>query len=75
MPNTPDAASCDYFLWGHLKTKIKKIKVKDLKHLKKLICRLSKNIPQEIINKALKSWPNRCRLIYYNKGKNIENYK
>lgn len=29
MPLSPDAAPCDYFLWGYLKSQLKKRKVKN----------------------------------------------
>lgn len=72
MPNSPDVAPCDYFLWGYLKHKVNQHKLKSLASLKKFITIEAKKIPQEIINKALKSWPKRCRQIYYNKGRQIE---
>ncbi|GBM26692.1 hypothetical protein AVEN_124986-1 [Araneus ventricosus] len=31
MPNSPDAAPCDYFLWGHLKNKLNKRRVSTLR--------------------------------------------
>ncbi|GBN04521.1 hypothetical protein AVEN_135893-1 [Araneus ventricosus] len=31
MPNSPDAALCDYFLWGHLKNKLNKRRVSALR--------------------------------------------
>lgn len=43
--------------------------------LKKFLVSEAKKIPLEIIRRALKSWPKRCRLIYYNKGLQIETYK
>ncbi|GBM00516.1 hypothetical protein AVEN_77332-1 [Araneus ventricosus] len=33
MPNSPDAASCNYFLWGHLKHKLNKRRVSTLRGL------------------------------------------
>jgi len=37
MPNSPDAAPCDYFLWGYLKHKISKRKVKTIEGLKRAV--------------------------------------
>ncbi|GBN88783.1 hypothetical protein AVEN_187676-1 [Araneus ventricosus] len=36
MPNSPDAAPCDYFLWGHLKNKLNKRRVSTLKSFGRL---------------------------------------
>ncbi|GBM02422.1 hypothetical protein AVEN_60056-1, partial [Araneus ventricosus] len=65
MSSGPDAAPCDYFLWGHLKNKLNKRRVSTLRGLQKPIREEVKKIPQEIILRALKSWPKRCRQIYY----------
>ncbi|GBL87630.1 hypothetical protein AVEN_165228-1 [Araneus ventricosus] len=61
MPHSPDAAPCGYFLWGHLKNKLNKRRVSTLRSLQKAIREEVKKIPQEIILRALKSWPKRCR--------------
>ncbi|GBM23162.1 hypothetical protein AVEN_147079-1 [Araneus ventricosus] len=37
MPNSPDAALCDYFLWGHLKNKLNKRRFSTLRGLQKAI--------------------------------------
>lgn len=72
MPNSPDAAPCDFFLWGYLKHRLNSLNIKTIKGLKKCIQRELKNIPQNYINSALKAWPKRCRRIYYTKGCQIE---
>jgi hypothetical protein len=74
IPSSPDAAPCDYFLWGYLKPRLNKRKITTTKGLKKAI-REVKKIPQEMINRALKAWPKRCRQIYYNKGLHIEKFR
>ncbi|GBL91201.1 hypothetical protein AVEN_195098-1 [Araneus ventricosus] len=61
MPNSPDATPCHYFLWGHLKNKLNKRRVSTLRCLQKAIREEMKKIPQELILRALKSWPKRCR--------------
>lgn len=70
LPNSPDLAPCDYFLWGYLKTKVTQRKVTTLDGLKKVIKEELYNIPQEMINKALKSWPSRIRQVYMSGGDN-----
>lgn len=74
MPNSPDAAPCDYFFWGYLKNRMKRRKVTTISGLKKAIREEVRKVPQNLINKALKSWGRRCRQIYYNKGLHIEKH-
>ncbi|GBM06605.1 hypothetical protein AVEN_220041-1 [Araneus ventricosus] len=57
MPNSPDAAPCDYLIWVHLKNKLNKRRVSTLRDLQKAIREEVKKIPQEMILRALKSWP------------------
>lgn len=71
-PNSPDLAPCDFFLWGYMKKLIASHKVTTLKQLKNLIIRTAQDIPLEMIRKALKSWPKRCRRVRKNQGKHIE---
>ncbi|XP_071043347.1 uncharacterized protein [Parasteatoda tepidariorum] len=59
IPNSPDAAPFDYFLWGHLKNKLNKRRISTLRGLQRAIREEVKKIPQEIILRALKSWPKR----------------
>ncbi|GBM44358.1 hypothetical protein AVEN_185661-1 [Araneus ventricosus] len=37
MPNSPDAAPCDYILWGYLKNKLNKRRISTLRGLQKAI--------------------------------------
>lgn len=75
MPSSPDCAPCDYWLWGYLKKRLNKRKIQTIEGLKKAIREELKNIPPDMTVKALKAWPKRCRMIYYNKGGHIENLK
>ncbi|GBN02156.1 hypothetical protein AVEN_265712-1 [Araneus ventricosus] len=75
MPNSPDAAPCDYFLWGHLKNKLNKRRFSTLRGLQKAIREEVKKIPQKMILRSFKSWPKRCRKIYYAKGRHIEKHR
>ena len=75
LPNSPDAAPCDFFLWGYIKTKLKHVNVRSESELKNAVRRVVRSIPQEMINKALKSWPRRLREIYKFKGHHIERRK
>lgn len=71
-PFSPDAAPLDFFFWGYLKSKVYKHETSTIEALKKAIYTEAKKIPQNFVNRALKEWPRRLRLIYYCKGQNIE---
>nr|XP_042895080.1 uncharacterized protein LOC122268797 [Parasteatoda tepidariorum] len=75
IPNSPDAAPCDYFQWGHLKNKLNKRRISAFRGLQRAIREEVKKIPQEIILRALKSRPKRCRRIYYAGGRHIEKHR
>ena len=72
MANSPDAAPCDYFLWGYLKNRLSRQRITDVHKLKLAIRREIKSVPIEFIQNAMKSWPSRCRKIYESNGANIE---
>lgn len=72
LPKSPDAAPMDYSIWGILKERVRKHKVSTLNGLKNAIKQEWKNLEQGIIDRALKNWPKRCRLIYYAQGSHIE---
>lgn len=74
MPSSPDAAPCDFFLWSYVQQKLKAEPVGDKMQLQKSITKVLKRVPQDMINRALKAWPKRCRHIYYRKGRHIENF-
>jgi hypothetical protein len=71
-PNSPDAASIDYAICGHLKNQLNKIEIKSLEELKKkLLCEWRK-IDQSYIDKVLASWPKRVFKIFKARGFHIE---
>ena len=72
LPKSPDAAPMDYFVWGYLKSILSRSKPKDMAGLKRALKKAWKDLPLELINKALQSWPKRVYQIYKSKGKNIE---
>jgi len=72
LPKSPDAAPMDYSIWGILKQRARKHNVSTLNGLKNAIKHEWENLEQDIINRALKEWPKRCRLIYYAQGSHIE---
>ena len=75
MSNSPDCSPCDFWLFGYLKSRLSKRNIMTIQGLKNAIREEVKNIPRDMIERALKSWPRRCRYVYYNKGGTIENFK
>ena len=72
IPKSPDAAPMDYFVWGFLKNRLRKKNIKDTADLKRQLKREWKSLPQELIDRALESWPKRVYKIYQAKGNHIE---
>ena len=75
LPNSPDCSPCDYFLWGYLKSKLKKVIATNLKELQNAIRRELRKVPIKMIEDAMRAWPGRCRAIYYSNGGHIEKFK
>lgn len=75
LPNSPDLAPCDFFLWSYLKTQVNKRKVTTIGGLQRVIKEELQKIPQDTINRALESWPRRVRQCYIANGGHIENRK
>lgn len=73
LPNSPDAAPCDYFLWGYVKGLVRKTKITNIDELKKSIRTCLRKVPQEMIDNALAAWPKRLLQIYEAMGSHIEN--
>ena len=73
LPNSPDAAPCDFWLWGYLKHKLKQRKVTTIEGLKRAVRDELRNIPDDMRKKALASWPKRVYKIMKAEGKHIEN--
>ena len=74
MPSSPDCAPYDYWLCGYLKNRVNSRKINTVKGLQKAIKEEVK-IPIPMIMRALKSWPKRCRKVYYSKEGHIKNFK
>ena len=73
LTNSPDAAPCDYFLWGYLRSQLKHRRAKTINGLKKDIKDEIEKIPLDMIQRALSEWPKRVYAIYKAKGLQIEN--
>ena len=72
LPKSPGAVPMDYFVWGYLKRLLFKSRVKDMAGFNSALKRAWNKVPQEIINKALASWPKCIYKIYKAKGSYIQ---
>ena len=57
--HSPDCAPWDYWLFSHLKRKIREHKVSSIPSLKIVIKLVLKEIPLKMVHRALKVWPKR----------------
>jgi hypothetical protein len=72
LPKSPDAAPMDFSIWGILKERVRQRKVSTLNGLKKAIKEEWEKLEQDVIDRALREWAKRCRLIHYAHGSHIE---
>lgn len=75
IPNSPDVAPMDYFVWGWMRKRVETKKVSSIGSLKRALKQAWDELPQEYIDNALASWPRRIYMIYKAKGNNIEQYQ
>ena len=61
-PNSPDLNVIDYFCWGYLQKEVTKQKPKCLDSLKLAIRRSVGNMPLEMVQRAILSFPKRVRM-------------
>lgn len=71
-PNSPDNAPLDFNIWGWMEKELQKRKVYTIIGLKRALQEIWDSISQEHIDRVLKHWLKRCRLIHENEGKSIE---
>ncbi len=65
----------DFFLWGHLKDRVFARGPEDIDQLREFITEEFNNIPQEIIQRACRSVPDRYRVCIEIGGRQIKLYK
>jgi hypothetical protein len=73
MPKSPDAAPMDFGICGVLKRRLQKRQINTIIGVKRALKDEWHKFDQETINKTLKSWPKRCRMIYNCHGSHIIN--
>lgn len=57
IPKSPDACPLDYFMWGLMKRKLERKRVRTVKGLKRALVSAWNEIPQQTIQKGLMKWP------------------
>ena len=59
---SPDLTPADFFLWGHLKDRVFRVRQRSVADLQTRITEEFNAIPQEMIRAACQSLPERCQL-------------
>ena len=72
-PASPDLLSCDSELYAYLEHRVSKRRRKCIAGLKRIIVEEVAEIPQEMVLRALASWPRRVWQVYKAQGGHIEN--
>jgi len=60
-PRSPDLSTCDYFLWGYLKSRVYENKPRSLQQLKQNIREEIKKISKELCHRAFENFEKRLR--------------
>jgi hypothetical protein len=71
-PRSPDINPCDFFLWGHLKSRVYNPLPSTIDDLKSNIEREIKNIDQKTLNSVFENFLKRCDLLKTAGGGHIE---
>ena len=56
---SPDLSPCDYFLWGHLKAEVYKLRPTTIDELKAAFCQKVNEIHQEMTQRVMENFKNR----------------
>ena len=73
--HSPDLSPCDYFLWGHLKAEVYKLRPTTIDELKAAICQKVNEIPQEITQRVMENFKNRLNQCIAVQGRHLEDVK
>ncbi len=71
-PNSPDLTPCDFFLWGHLKSRVYRTQPEDLDELRERLQHEFAMLPQEMVNRAIRSYEARLQRCIEVGGENVE---
>lgn len=71
-PRSPDLNPCDFFLWGHLKSRVYDPLPKTLSELRANIEREIQNIPKNVLSSTFCNLKKRCELVLSAEGGHVE---
>ena len=69
---SPDLSPCDYFLWGHLKAEVYKLRPTIIDELKAAIRQKVNEIPQEMTQRVMENFRNRLNQCIAVQGRYLE---
>ena len=70
-PHSPDVSACDFFLWGHLKSKIYVRKPRTVDDLKVSIREEIATVPQEMLVNLMQNFEERLRTCVRQEGRHL----
>jgi len=70
-PRSPDLSLCDFFLWGHLKSKVYQYKPQTLDELKDEITRVVGEVPGQMLTDAMDSFRERLHSCIAAQGRHM----
>jgi len=70
-PRSPDLSTCDYFLWGYLKSRVYKNKPRSLEQLKQAITRQAEAIPKTMLVRVYENFVVRLRNCIKKRGQHL----
>ena len=73
-PYSSDLNPLDFYLWGHIKTRVCSTKPRNINELKQRITNAIEAIPVEHLQNAFREFERRIRLIIVNNGAHVEVY-
>ena len=60
-PRSPDLSPCDFFLWGHIKSRVYKHRPRSLQNLKAAITQEINNIPIDMLRRTMENFRERLQ--------------
>jgi len=70
-PRSPDLSACDFFLWGHLKSKIYVRKPRTVDDVKVSIREEIATVPQEMLVNVMQKFEERLRTCVRQEGRHL----
>ena len=70
--HSPDLTPLDFFRWGHIKTKVNKVKIRDLQHLRERISAVMRTITSAMLQRVFRRTEERWQLCLDMEGNHVE---